>query len=75
MEKAQYTGESHADVSVEKMGELFDELASANPGPMKNPEHRHGLNVFFTRLLFCYFATATGIFDENQFTNAVGSHT
>ncbi len=76
MEKAQYTAESHADVkAAEKMGKLFDELASANPSLMKDPEHRHGLNVFFTRLLFCYFAEDTGIFEENQFTNAVGSHT
>lgn len=76
MEKAQYTAESHADVkAAEKMGKLFDELASANPGLMKDPQHRHGLNVFFTRLLFCYFAEDTGIFEENQFTNAVGSHT
>lgn len=76
MEKAQYTAESHADVkAAEKMGKLFDELASANPGLMKDSEHRHGLNVFFTRLLFCYFAEDTGIFEENQFTNAVGSHT
>ncbi|MDK8679736.1 DNA methyltransferase [Corynebacterium accolens] len=76
MEKAQYTAESHADVkAAEKMGTLFDELASANPSIMKDPEQRHGLNVFFTRLLFCYFAEDTGIFGENQFTNAVGSHT
>ena len=26
-------------------------------------------------MLFCYFAEDTGIFAENQFTNAVGSHT
>ena len=58
-----------------KMGQLFDELASANPGLMEDAEQRHGLNVFFTRLLFCYFAEDTGIFGENQFTNAVGSHT
>ena len=57
------------------MGKLFDELASANPAIMKDPEQSHGLNVFFTRLLFCYFAEDTGIFGENQFTNAVGSHT
>ena len=76
MEKAQYTAESHADVkAAEKMGKLFDELASANPAIMKDPEQSHGLNVFFTRLLFCYFAEDTGIFGENQFTNAVGSHT
>ena len=76
MEKAQYTAESHADVkAAEKMGKLFDELASANPGLLDDPSNRHGLNVFFTRLLFCYFAEDTGIFAENQFTNAVGSHT
>lgn len=76
MEKAQYTAESHADVkAAEKMGKLFDELASANPGLLGDPSNRHGLNVFFTRLLFCYFAEDTGIFAENQFTNAVGSHT
>ncbi|QPK79643.1 class I SAM-dependent DNA methyltransferase [Corynebacterium lizhenjunii] len=76
MEKAQYTAESHADVkAAEKMGKLFDELASANPGLLDNPDNRHGLNVFFTRLLFCYFAEDTGIFTQNQFTNAVGSHT
>ncbi|CAM3082004.1 type IIL restriction-modification enzyme MmeI [Corynebacterium gottingense] len=33
------------------------------------------MNVFFTRLLFCYFAEDAGVFEENQFTNAVGSHT
>lgn len=76
MEKAQYSAESHADVrAAEKMGKLFDELASANPGLLEDPHARHGLNVFFTRLLFCYFAEDTGIFTENQFTNAVGSHT
>lgn len=76
MEKAQYTAESHADVrAAEKMGKLFDELASANPGLLDDTSARHGLNVFFTRLLFCYFAEDTGIFTENQFTNAVGSHT
>lgn len=76
MEKAQYTAESHADVrAAEKMGKLFDELASANPGLLDDPSNRHGLNVFFTRLLFCYFAEDTGIYAENQFTNAVGSHT
>ena len=36
---------------------------------------RHALNVFFTRLLFCFFAEDTGIFTQSQFTNAVGSHT
>lgn len=76
MEKTQYTSESHADVkAAERMGKLFDELASANPDMMAADTSRHGLNVFFTRLLFCFFAEDTGIFGENQFTNAVASQT
>uniref|UniRef100_UPI00389AE52F DNA methyltransferase n=1 Tax=Pigmentiphaga litoralis TaxID=516702 RepID=UPI00389AE52F len=76
MEKAQYVAEAHADVkAAERMGKLFDELLAANPGMMEGVHGRHALNVFFTRLLFCFFAEDTGIFSENQFTNAVGSHT
>ena len=76
MEKAQYVTEAHADVkAAERMGKLFDELLAANPGLLGLPHGRHALNIFFTRLLFCFFAEDTGIFTENQFTNAVGSHT
>ncbi|MCS3494559.1 hypothetical protein M2368_003591 [Arthrobacter sp. JUb119] len=76
MEKAQYVAEAHADVkAAERMGKLFDELLQANPGLFDDPTGRHALNKFFTRLLFCFFAEDTGIFNENQFTNAVGSHT
>lgn len=76
MEKAQYVAEAHADVkAAERMGKLFDELLGANPGMLDMAHGRHGLNVFFTRLLFCFFAEDTGIFEENQFTNSVGSHT
>ncbi|MGP5523497.1 DNA methyltransferase [Glutamicibacter arilaitensis] len=76
MEKAQYVAEAHADVkAAERMGKLFDELLQANPGVFHDPTGRHSLNTFFTRLLFCFFAEDTGIFTENQFTNAVGTHT
>ena len=76
MEKAQYVTEAHADVkAAERMGKLFDELLAANPGLLEEQHGRHALNIFFTRLLFCFFAEDTGIFNENQFTNAVGSHT
>ncbi|TDW31421.1 DNA methyltransferase [Cryobacterium psychrophilum] len=76
MEKAQYVAEAHADVkAAERMGKLFDELLAANPDLIEAPNGRHALNVFFTRLLFCFFAEDTGIFTESQFTNAVGSHT
>lgn len=76
MEKAQYVAEAHADVkAAERMGKLFDELLKTNPDLLDLPHGRQALNVFFTRLLFCFFAEDTGIFTENQFTNAVGSHT
>lgn len=76
MEKAQYVSEAHADVkAAEQMGKLFDELLVANPELLAGTHGRHALNVFFTRLLFCFFAEDTGIFAEGQFTNAVGSHT
>lgn len=76
MEKAQYVAEAHADVkAAERMGKLFDELLAENPEILGDPFGRHSLNVFFTRLLFCFFAEDTSIFGENQFTNAVGSHT
>ena len=76
MEKAQYVAEAHADVkAAERMGKLFDELLAANPDLLDAPTGRHALNVFFTRLLFCFFAEDTGIFAENQFTSGVGSHT
>lgn len=76
MEKTQFVAEAHADVkAAERMGELFDELVKANPLIMRDEAERHGLNVFFTRLLFRFFAEDTGIFGENEFTYAVGSHT
>lgn len=76
MEKAQYVAESHADVkAAERMAKLFDELLAANPELRATAESRHGLNVFFTRLLFCFFAEDTGIFAPNQFTNALSSLT
>ncbi|SEN44878.1 class I SAM-dependent DNA methyltransferase [Cryobacterium luteum] len=76
MEKAQYVAEAHADVkAAERMGKLFDELLAANPELLDLPHGRHALNVFFIRLLFCFFAEDTRIFAENQFTNAIASHT
>lgn len=76
MEKAQYVGEAHADVkAAERMAKLFDELVAINPGIHGTPQARHALNVFFTRLLFCFFAEDTGIFKPSQFTDAVNNLT
>lgn len=74
MEKAQHRNENPADVkAAEKMAKLYDELKKDNP--VKTAEQAHSLNVFLSRLLFCFFAEDTGIFEPSQFTNAVDSHT
>jgi hypothetical protein len=76
MEKAQYTAEAHADVkAADRMAKLFDELLKENPEANQTSQGRHSLNIFFTRLLFCFFAEDTAIFTENQFTNAVANLT
>jgi type I restriction-modification system DNA methylase subunit len=74
MEKAQHANENPADVKAAgKMAKLFDEIKKDNPE--NSPEFIHGMNVFLSRLLFCYFAEDTNIFTDGQFTNAIDSHT
>jgi hypothetical protein len=74
MEKTQHQNENPADVkAAEKMAKLFNEIKKDNPD--ESPKFIHELNVFLCRLLFCYFAEDTGIFEQGQFTNAVASHT
>jgi hypothetical protein len=74
MEKAQFKIENPADVkAAEKMAKLYDEIKKDNP--TTKAEEVHGLNVFLSRLLFCFFAEDTEIFSKNIFTNAIKSHT
>ncbi len=74
MEKATHAAENPADVkAAEKMAKLFDEIKKDNPDTSK--EAVHNLNIFFSRLLFCYFAEDTNIFEEHQFSHAIESHT
>ena len=74
MEKALHQNENPADVKAAvKMAKLFDEIKKDNPDD--SLEFLHGLNVFLSRILFCFFAEDTHIFKDNQFTNAIDSHT
>lgn len=74
LEKAQFQSENPADVkAAEKMVKLFDLLRGNNPANTKQEVHEQ--NVFLSRILFCYFAEDTGIFEPNLFTNHVASHT
>lgn len=74
MEKAQLHNENPADIKAAvKMAKLFDEINSDNEDD--SLEFKKSLNVFLSRLLFCFFAEDADIFKDNQFSNAIASHT
>jgi type II restriction/modification system DNA methylase subunit YeeA len=74
MEKAQHQIENPADVkAAERMGKLYDEIKKDNP--INSEEDIHNLNVFLTRLLFCFFSEDTNIFEKRQFTHSLINHT
>lgn len=62
--------------AADKMNELYVEIEKQNRAEfVSNPNFRHELNVFFTRLLFCFFAEDTGIYTDKQFTDAIKTYT
>lgn len=72
MERASLATESVADAkAAEKMAKLFDLLKADNE--IQTEEQIHSMNVFLSRILFCFFAEDTGIFQKDQFTKAIGS--
>ncbi len=69
-EKAVMYSEHPADLKAsEKMGQLFDLIRERND--LTKPEDIHALNVFLTRLLFCFYADDTGIFAQDQMTSTL----
>jgi len=59
-----------------KMAQLYDNLINANPDIYDSKESIHNLNIFLSRLLFCFFAEDTEIFEEESiFTNTLVQHT
>ena len=74
MERVHYVEESPADVkAAEKLAKLHDELRSYNE--FRSNDDLHDLNIFISRLLFCFFAEDTGIFEENLFTSSIQRYT
>lgn len=70
--------ESAADRrAADKMKDLYEEIERENIADFQaNPTgFRHDLNVFFSRLLFCFFAEDTGLFQQKQFTNSIKEFT
>lgn len=59
-----------------KMASLYDLLIDENPTIYNSKESIHNLNIFLSRLLFCFFAEDTEIFEqESIFTNTLAQHT
>ena len=66
--------------AADKMKELYYEIEKVNRHKLaeKGSTFHHDLNVFFTRLLFCFFAEDTKVFSKEEasiFTNAIKDFT
>ncbi|HRQ48955.1 MAG TPA: hypothetical protein PLR74_00355 [Agriterribacter sp.] len=58
------------------MAQLYDLLINENHDLYSSKESVHSLNIFLSRLLFCFFAEDTEIFEEESiFTNTLVQHT
>jgi hypothetical protein len=74
IEKQQLENLHYADVkAAERMARLYDEIVKTNA--ISDIDAINRLNVFFARLLFCFFAEDTGVFPKGAFTGAVASLT
>lgn len=75
IEKFRNIEEAEADVkSAEMMAKIYDDIRRYND--VHDRQQVHNINVFMTRLLFCFFAEDTGLFPiANMFTTAIREDT
>lgn len=74
VEKYVITQENPADVkAAEKMARLHNEIRRYNE--YSSEADLHDLNLFMTRLLFCFFAEDTAIFEKGIFTDFIRRYT
>ncbi len=74
IEKFRNYEEAEADVkTAELMAKIYDDICRYND--FRDSNVSHCINVFMSRLLFCFFAEDTGLFQQNQFTNAIEANT
>jgi hypothetical protein len=74
IEKFRNVSEAEADVkTAELMAKIYDDIRRYND--VKDPQVSHHINIFMSRLLFCFFAEDTGLFAPNQFTKAIQENT
>ncbi len=66
--------------AADKMKDLYAEIEKVNQEKLTDPKNtfRHDLNVFFSRLLFCFFAEDTKVFSKDEktiFTSSIKDYT
>jgi hypothetical protein len=68
IERYQGVPENPADIKATgRVAKLYDAILEANP-QWREGGQTHSLNLFMTRLLFCFFAEDTSIFEDGLFT-------
>lgn len=71
VEKYEAVAENPADIrATGRLAKLYDAILAAN-SDWSDRDHTHELNLFMTRMLFCFFAEDTSIFDKGLFTKTV----
>lgn len=74
VERVQYREESPVDMkAAERLAKLHDELRAVNE--FSSDADLHDLNIFIARLLFCFFAEDTSIFEPDLFTSSIKRYT
>ncbi len=68
--------EKEADIKAAyKMARIFDEIRRYNRIDYSDTNANQALNIFMSRLLFCFFAEDTGIFPDKIFTSTLNEFT
>ena len=74
-EKVNFDQENPADIKASnQMGKLYDQIIKNNLDFNSN-KYRGHINLFFTRLLFLYYADDSDIFKKNLFLNTISETT
>lgn len=71
IERYEGVAENPADIkATARLAKLYDAILEANPN-WTSSTHTHELNIFMTRMLFCFFAEDTSIFEPALFTSTL----
>lgn len=71
IERYEGVAENPADIkATARLAKLYDAILEANPSWI-GEDRTHALNIFMTRMLFCFFAEGTSIFEKGLFTQTL----